>query len=395
MIQLTSLPPNARIFLAGAKGCFRYRHALILNWMIVLHLVSSGKSDLRSLSRMAPDHIKYQHLRRFLAAGYWSFKTLIHWFGEQAIQALSPPPNGVLFLLGDSTYKGKRGKKNPVVKKGKIRATHPFLFGIQIVFLVVHWGVYRIPVDFEIIRRKNDPEYVKENELFRRMLAVYKPPSWAKKVIVLADAAYASRANFKFIISQGWFFLMGIARSWVFEDGKSLRNLVNHLPPRHYKRTWVPTINGKHRATYWTFAKRTRLRHIGDVTMVLSKKRRNLGPKATKILVTNLPNVTSRDVVQIYQRRWNVELLIWELKGAMGLGQHQVTKKVDRVERSIAVSVIAYQVLIKLRAKDIPDSGSWSAFTLKQNITWDVGLAQLQHSAEKLARKSTIMRLAA
>ncbi len=44
-----------------------------------------------------------------------------------------------------------------------------------------------------------------------------------------------------------------------------------------------------------------RLRHVGDVTGVLSKKGRNVGPKRTKILVTNLPEVTARPVITIYR----------------------------------------------------------------------------------------------
>ncbi len=46
----------------------------------------------------------------------------------------------------------------------------------------------------------------------------------------------------------------------------------------------------------------------------------NDGPKHTKILVTNLPNVTVRQVIALYARRWEVELLIKELKGVTGLG---------------------------------------------------------------------------
>jgi len=78
------------------------------------------------------------------------------------------------------------------------------------------------------------------------------------------------------------------------------------------------------------------LRHLGDVTVVLSKRRRNDGPKQTNILVTNLPEtVTAREIVGVYLRRWWVELLVKELKGVVGMGQHQVNKKVDRVERSV------------------------------------------------------------
>jgi hypothetical protein len=52
--------------------------------------------------------------------------------------------------------------------------------------------------------------------------------------------------------------------------------------------------------------------------MILIKQRRNDGPKQTKILVTNLPDARARQIVDVYRRRWSVELLMKELKGATG-----------------------------------------------------------------------------
>jgi hypothetical protein len=49
--------------------------------------------------------------------------------------------------------------------------------------------------------------------------------------------------------------------------------------------------------TFWVYSTRLGLRHIGDVTVVLSKKGRNLGPHHTKILVTNLDEWIPRQVV--------------------------------------------------------------------------------------------------
>jgi hypothetical protein len=80
------------------------------------------------------------------------------------------------------------------------------------------------------------------------------------------------------------------------------------LPKKHYRRCWVPLDEPGRRRTYGTYTKRARLRHIGDVTIILSKKRRNDGPNATKILVTNLPDVRARQVVDVYRRRWSVEI---------------------------------------------------------------------------------------
>jgi hypothetical protein len=110
--------------------------------------------------------------------------------------------------------------------------------------------------------------------------------------------------------------------------------------------------------------------------------------------VTNLPQATAHLTVALYLRRWPVELCIKELKGVVGLGQHQVTKDAARVERSVAVAVMAYLLLLRLRAKQIKPGRSGSAFTLKQELAWDWGTRQLHRSARQAARKEVRLYLA-
>jgi hypothetical protein len=64
--------------------------------------------------------------------------------------------------------------------------------------------------------------------------------------------------------------------------------------------------------------------------------------------------VRARQVVDGYRPRWSVELLIKDLKGVTGLGHQQVTKEPQQVERSVAISIMAYLMLLKLRTHDIP-----------------------------------------
>jgi hypothetical protein len=79
--------------------------------------------------------------------------------------------------------------------------------------------------------------------------------------------------------------------------------------------------------------------------------------------------------------------LFKELKGVVGLGQHQVTKCVERVERSVAIAIIAYLLLLKLRAQDIPADRPWSAFRLQRAFAWEVAQAQCERSARQMACK--------
>jgi hypothetical protein len=320
---------------------------------------------------------------------------LLWWFADQVIATLPPPADGVCYLVVDSTLKKKTGQQHPLAKKGRLNEYAPYIFGLHIVVVMLHWGNSRVPVDFEIVRRKDDLRYRSENRRFRWMLVRFRRPAWAEMVMVIADAAVASTANLQLIQRRGYFFVMVLARTWCFENGHRLKDLVVHLPNKYYHRCWVPLEEPGRRRTYWTYTKRARLRHLGDVTIILSKPRRNHGPKQTKILVTNLPDVTARQVVDIYRRRWSVELLMKELKGATGLGQHQVTKDPQRVERSVAISILAYLMLLKFRAQDIPERGSRSVFTLKRNFTWQIAQGQLERSVEQRLRKGRQERRAA
>jgi hypothetical protein len=161
---------------------------------------------------------------------------------------------------------------------------------------------------------------------------------WCQEVVVVADAAYASQAHLARTQALGYWYIFALPRTGKFTHGKALNALVTHLPRWWYAQISISTVNGQRRRTFWVSAKRVRLRHRGAVTVVLSTCRRHDGPKQTKIPVPNLPErVTAREIVGVYLRRWWIELLVKAWKGVVGLGQHQVTKQVGRVERSVAV----------------------------------------------------------
>jgi DDE family transposase len=395
MLRFTCLPKQVSNWLQVLRPMFRHRHHLVFCWLIVCQAIYQEKATIKGVARLTPRHIAEWHLRRLLTAAYWNARILLWWFADQAIAALPPPADGGCYLVVERTLKRKTGQKHPLAKKGRLNEYAPYLFGLHIVVLMLQWGNYRIPVDFEIVRRTDHPHYRPENRLFRWMLVRFRRPSWTQMVVVVADAAFASKANLKLIQRRGYFFVLAFARTWRFENGHALKDLVTHLPKKRYRRCWVPLDEAGRRRTYWTYTKRACLRHIGDVTIILSKKRRNDGPKQTKILVTNLPEVTARQVVDVYRRRWAVELLMKELKGATGLGQHQVTKDPERVERSVAIAIMAYLLLLKFRARDIPERGPWSLFTLKRNFTWQIAQDQIERSVEQRLRKGLQERKAA
>jgi len=394
--SFTRLPPTVGILFKGMPGVWRHRHRLIFCWLIVMQMATSGSRTLTGLSQSAPGFITEWRFRRLLSAGYWSLKVLLHWFAEEAIKSLPVPENKVLYVIADGSKKDKRGIKNPAAQKGRLNKHHSWFFGIKFVVLMVAWDDYRIPVDFQIVLPKGHPDYKKENELFRYMLSRFQPPDWAKVVMVVGDAAFAAKDNMKLIQARDkvdsqrrWGFVFAVARTWNMADGKSLRNLVKHTPRRCYRKTWILRVpDHQRRKTFWIFEKHTRLRHLGDVTVVLTKKGRNVGPEKTKLLVTNLLELAGRQVIDIYQRRWAVEVLFKELKSGLGFGEHQVTKSLPRIEKSLGIALIAYLLLLRARKDDIKPGKPWSIFQLKTNFTLDMIHNQFQHSIRLEVNKS-------
>jgi hypothetical protein len=118
-----------------------------------------------------------------------------------------------LYLVGDSTLKGKRGPKHPLAHNTRLSPYHPYVFGFRIVLLMAQWDVYRIPLDFALRRRKDDPHYQPENALCRQMRQDFQQPAWCQEIVVTADAAYASRVNLALMQALGYGYVMALPRT--------------------------------------------------------------------------------------------------------------------------------------------------------------------------------------
>src|SRR5919198_467127 len=356
LIAFTYLPGFVTMVFRGMPTVWRGRHRLIFCWLIFMQAVSPGRKTLEEMARWTPASITAWRFGRVLKAAYWNVHLLVSWLAQDLVATLPAPANGILYLFGDGSHADKRGTKNPVAQKGRISQHHPW---------------------------------------FREMVGAFVPPRWAKLVIVGGDAAYGSKANMDMVKDRDkadtvrrWGFVFAIARTWKTVEEKTRKNLVTHLPRQYYQRTQVPRETaGKGRRTFWTYHTRVCLRHVGDVTLVLSKKGRNIGPHNTKLLVTNLAELTPSQVVRIYQKRWAIELVNWELKSGLGLGEHQVRGDTNRSEKSVGIAVLAYLLVLRVCHHEIAPGKPWSIFQLQHALRLRVMTTQVEHQVKvKMAK---------
>ena len=307
------------------------------------------------MAQWTPATITAWRCGRLRKAAYWNVHLLGIWLVQDLLATLPPPPHGLLSLCGNGGHADKRDTKNPVGQQGRISQHHPWFFGLRFVLVMASWDGYRVPVGFRLIVPKGHTSYRRVNALFRAMVGELVPPHWAQLVMVGRDAAYGSKANMRMVQDRDtaaptrcWGFVCAIARPWKTVEDKTLKHLVPHVPRMYSQRTQVPReITGKGRRTFGTYHTRLCWRHGGDVTLVLSKKGRNVGPHTTKLLGTTLAELTPSQGVCLSQKRWAIELVNWERKSGLGLGETQVSGEKNRREKSVGMAVLPYLFVLR------------------------------------------------
>src|SRR3989442_13003185 len=78
-----------------------------------------------------------------------------------------------------------------------------------------------------------------------------------------------------------------------------------------------------------------------------------------------LAELTPSQVVCIYQKRWAIEILNWELKSGLGLGEHQVSGDQNHREKSVGIAVLAYLFVLRVCHHEIIPGKPWSIFQLQ------------------------------
>lgn len=386
MWQFTCLPRNVYDFLYPFKPLFRCsqaRHFVIFCWLLVAIIRDPGAGTLKGLCPYLPPHLSYWALIRMLRSGKWDAQAVMNGMADKVLRSLPPAADGKLYLIGDTTHKPKRGKKHPLGQVTRQSQSSPHVFGFGMVVLVASWNGFRIPIQMATI----DPERRgHQNILFRRMLRDFEAPSWVREIVVLGDAGYPANDTLKLIEELGWTYVFAMPRTRKFTNGKYVRDMVQHLPKSLYRRRATSKPDGR-RQDYWVYLRHAELHQLGDVTIVLSKKRRNLGPNRVKIIVSNLLDVSAGAVITQYSIRWCVELVIKELKSGLHVGRMQVSKDAERVERSVVLPVCAYLLLVHLHGRDQALRRGWSLFQLKQRFTEGLMQDQVHRVEQKMQQK--------
>jgi hypothetical protein len=294
-VRLHSLPQTVSARLAPYRQCFPCQQAQHFNiWCgLLVSSLLAGSGRIKELTRWMPSRVAYWTTLRFIRAQVWDAQALLDLMVGDLLLKLPPPKDGVLHIIFDVTRTAKTGEQQPLAYTTKTGTFDPFIFGHSVLLLVAQWGQWRIPLAVRVI----DPN-IKGHQhiLTRELLPQWTPPAWCRRVNVLGDAGFASKATLQHLAQRGYFYTFALPRSWKTADGRHLRDIVRHTKKRHYHRVASYQPDGRRR-DYWTLRAAIQLKALGDVTLIISKRRFNDPPRHIKFLVTNLPDASTGTIL--------------------------------------------------------------------------------------------------
>jgi hypothetical protein len=299
------------------------------------------------------------------------------------LRARPPPTDGVLYVMGDRTVQDKRGRKHPLGQTTRHSEHEPYTFGVELVLRIASGSRVRVPVARALL----DPKITgQQHILCRQRLKDVVPPAWVRQGVVVADAGFAAKATLHRITAIHDTDVLAMPRPRNFTNGKHLRDLGQHLPKSWYYRRASHKPDGRRR-DYWVLTRRATLHHLGDVTLVLSKKRRHDGPQGVTIIVTKLTEASAGAVLSMYAWRWGVEVMVKALKSGVPLGQMPVTTDPERVRRGVILSALADRLLVRWSGGEQAYTHEWSLFKRKERFIGEVAQDAVRRPALKWQRQ--------
>jgi SRSO17 transposase len=324
-------------------------------WSLVLGIVLNLRAaKLVHLSALAPAGGHRTRCGAFLSHSDWDAPALLHEAASDLLASMKPQPGETVYLILDDTRLPKRGSKMGWVSKIYDHKEHKFVRGHVVLTAAIAFRGVVMPFRIELWKPKGHPgpRYRKLTNMAAAMIKALEAPVGVK-VRVLFDAFYLCPTVTKACEFKAFTFFSVAARNRNFTSANHKPRKIAKLMPgliRHQGNN-VRMKRARGTAALRIACCDGRLSRIGQVRMVVSKRPRGPWKKCIAI-VTNETGLKARQVVEIYERRWLIEVLFKELAQDLGLGDYQMLQT-DGIVNHLHVCCLAHLLLTHHSVQDI------------------------------------------
>lgn len=333
------------------RGRFSKRGFEHFRVLVIALLINARKSKLIHLACAAPQAGHRTSHARFLTSD-WDAAGVLAAQAWRIIQAMKPQAGEYIYLMIDDTRIAKRGRKMEGVSKIWDQKSHSFTNGHIVVMAAFLFRGVSIPwaIELWIPKAQAGRNYRKLNEIACSMIRSF-PNRFGLKVRVLFDAYYLAKPVVRVCESKGFTWFSVAARNRNLIRGRKKQKL-KEIAPGILRYRGQRVRMQRSRGCRWlrVAAVDGVLGRTGRVRIVFSKRTRYSNRELLSV-ATNELHQKPREIIAIYEKRWNIEVLFKEMRTSLGLCDYQVLRR-TAIERYLHLCCAAHQTLTHQAIKD-------------------------------------------
>jgi len=284
------------------------------------------------------------------------------------IDHLSLKDGDKLLLIIDDTYNEKEGTGTDGVGKFYDHSKEAYIWGNNFVTSVVQSKGLFIPHKAKMYV-KNDCE----NENFKTKLEIayehiIEPLNVPKNIhlYIVFDSWWFSADLFNKCLKLGHNIVCQIKSDKKVGINKimyyQVRDMANQIEEKYFIKTTIH-VRGK-KKTYYTFEKDVILDKVGEVKLVISKRKKD---GITKYVISTNKFLSSKEIISIYEDRWDIETAHRETNQKLGFKDYQLREK-HSIERFIQLVFSVWTAILLWEMDNPPSNGNSKSRTMGEMI---------------------------
>jgi IS4 transposase len=138
--------------------------------------------------------------------------------------------------------------------------------------------------------------------------------------------------------------------------------MANQIEDKYFIKTTV-NVRGK-KKTYYAFEKDVILDKVGVVKLVISKRKKD---RTTKYIISTDINLSSKEIISIYEDRWDIETAHREANQKLGFKDYQLREK-HSIERFIQLVFSVWTAILLWELANPPSKEGLKSRTMGDMI---------------------------
>jgi hypothetical protein len=372
MIKIIKVPLQLEQFLGEFKDLFtKPSHKSFRDLCAALSVCDKSKTVAHLCDTMA-DCREGKKARSsynwFFSDANWDENEVAQRKADLFIDRLHLKDDDKILLIIDDTYNEKEGTQTDGVGRFYDHSKEEYIWGNNLVTSVVQSKGLFIPHKAKMYVKDDD-----ENENFKTKLEIayddiIEPLRVPKNIplYVVFDSWWFSADLLNKCLKLGHNIVcqiksdkkVGINKIMYFQ----VRDLANQIEDKYFIKTTI-SVRGK-KKTYYAFEKDVILDNVGAVKLVISKRKKD---GTTKYIISTNKSLSSKEIISIYEDRWDIETAHREANQKLGFKDYQLREK-HSIERFIQVVFSTWTAILLWEMGNPPSKDDPKSRTMGEMI---------------------------